>query len=100
MLSIELNCEENETRITLEGSLNSNTAGDLKEKLNDIPDSEKRVVVDAKELKYVASAGLRVILALQKKMDAVGGQLILTNVSDNLQELFEDTGFVDFLTIE
>ena len=100
MLNIELNCEENETRITLEGSLNSNTAGDLKEKLNDIPDSEKRVVVDAKELKYVASAGLRVILTLQKKMDAVGGQLILTNVSDNLRELFEDTGFVDFLTIE
>ena len=48
---------------------------------------------------YLSSAGLRVLLATQKKINSLQGQLVITNASKTLKEVFEITGFMGILTI-
>ena len=50
-------------------------------------------------LAYVSSAGLRVLLSSQKTMNEKG-TMVVKNVSDEIQEIFDVTGFSDILTIE
>lgn len=91
----------NNTQLTLSivGRLDTSTAPQLEtvviEDLNGVSD----LVIDCKELEYVSSAGLRVILKAQKKMSAVGSMKVV-NVNDPIMEVFEITGFSDILTIE
>ena len=59
----------------------------------------KHVVVDAEDLEYISSAGLRVILRAQKLMNA-RGSMKLTHVNETVMEVFDITGFADILTIE
>ena len=56
-------------------------------------------MLDFAELEYLSSAGLRVILAAQKVMNKQG-EMIIKNVNDTINEIFEVTGFIDILTIE
>ena len=57
------------------------------------------LVLDMKELSYVSSAGLRVLLVAQKKMSRIGS-MKLTGVCDEVMEVLEMTGFADILEIE
>ncbi len=57
------------------------------------------VTLDADDLEYISSAGLRVILAVQKKMMGKSGELVIQNVNPEVNEVFEITGFSDILTI-
>ncbi len=100
MLNVEVKTEGNVTRISMEGMLDANSADIFKEKLNEIPADAEKVVVDMEKLRYTSSAGLRVILGLQNTMDKNGGKLVFTNVNSVIQEVFDDTGFSDFLIIE
>ena len=54
---------------------------------------------DFTELEYISSAGLRVLLSAQKTMN-VKGSMTVRNVSDEIREIFDVTGFSDILTIE
>ena len=65
---------------------------------NDIEDT-KNLVLDLKSLEYISSAGLRVLLSAQKKMQK-SGSMKVTNVCEEVMEVFEMTGFADILTIE
>ena len=56
-------------------------------------------MLDMETLEYISSAGLRFILKTQKALMQKAG-LKLINVSDDVREVFEITGFSDFLTIE
>lgn len=100
MLKVDVVPEGNVTRITMEGMLDVNSSGEFKEKLNEIPEDAAKVIIDMEKLKYTSSAGLRVILGLQNSMDKSGTELVFTNVNSVIQEVFDDTGFSDFLTIE
>lgn len=81
-----------------EGRLDTNTSKELEQAL--APEIEKydAIVLDFSELQYLSSAGLRVLLSVQKKMK--GKEFRLTNVNSNVMEVFEITGFVDFLNID
>ncbi len=94
----EIRDNENLT-LQLGGRLDTTTAPDLEKVVNTQLDGVKNLVLDMKDLKYVSSAGLRVILSIQKKMN-VQGNLKLTNVCDEIKEVLEITGFTSFLTIE
>lgn len=100
MLNIEVN--KNGTMITyeLKGSLDVNSAPAFKEKLGEMPADVKDIVFDMSALRYVSSAGLRVILAFVNQTDESGQNLSLKNVNGMIMEVFEDTGFADILTIE
>ncbi len=94
----EIRDNENLT-LQLGGRLDTTTAPDLEKVVNTQLDGVKNLVLDMKDLTYVSSAGLRVILSIQKKMN-VQGNLKLTNVCDEIKEVLEITGFTSFLTIE
>jgi anti-sigma B factor antagonist len=59
----------------------------------------EKLVLDFAALEYLSSAGLRVLLAAQKVMNKQG-EMIIKNVNDTINEIFEVTGFIDILTIE
>ena len=59
----------------------------------------QELVFDLTDLEYISSAGLRVLLKVQKYMNKKG-DFKLTHVSEGIEEIFEITGFSDILTIE
>ena len=59
----------------------------------------KNLVLDLTGMEYISSAGLRVLLAAQKKMQKIGSMKV-TGVREEVMEVFDMTGFTDILTIE
>lgn len=85
--------------LALEGRLDTTTAPQLEAELKANLDGVSELTLDMKELAYLSSAGLRVLLAAQKQMNKQG-KMVLKNVCDTIMEVFEVTGFSDILTIE
>jgi len=90
-----------ETILSLSGQLDTLTATDFEKEIHDIlADNALSVILDGMELTYVSSAGLRLLLTLQKGMTAKGGTLRLRNIKEDIMEIFNITGFSSILTIE
>ena len=85
--------------VALEGRLDTTTAPRLEEVLRGSVDGVSRLVFDLENLEYISSAGLRVLLAMQKLMNRQG-EMVLQNVNEAVMEVFEVTGFSDILRIE
>ena len=87
--------------LALEGRLDTTTAPELELALDkELTDSVDTLILELEKLVYLSSAGLRVILGAQKKMNAAGGKLVVRHVCETIMEVFEVTGFTDILTIE
>ena len=86
--------------IAVEGRIDASNAAVAEEKIFAIKKEHagKHVVIDADQLEYISSAGLRVILKTQKQMQAQGA-MKLVHVNDTIMEVFDITGFTDILTI-
>lgn len=85
--------------VSLVGRLDTNTAPKLEEQMSDVLDGITELNLDFRKLDYVSSAGLRVLLVLQKKMSKQGSMTIY-NVNDQIAEVFDITGFADILTVK
>ena len=85
--------------VALEGRLDTTPAPQLEEELRGSVDGVSRLVFDLAKLEYISSAGLRVLLAMQKLMNQQG-EMMLQNVNEAVMEVFEVTGFSDILRIE
>lgn len=99
MLNINKNLNGETLTVSLEGRLDTTTAPQLEESLRESMTGISELILDFKDLEYISSAGLRVLLSAQKNM-AKQGSMKLIHVSDVIMEIFEVTGFVDILTIE
>ena len=99
MLNINKNLNGETLTVSLEGRLDTTTAPQLEESLEERMVGIKELILDFATLEYISSAGLRVLLSAQKNM-AKQGSMKLIHVSDVIMEIFEVTGFVDILTIE
>lgn len=84
---------------SLQGRLDTTTAPQLEETLQASLAGVTELVLDFAELKYISSAGLRVLLGAQKTMNKQGSMKIC-HVNSDIMEVFEITGFSDILTIE
>lgn len=92
--------KNNETlTIIVAGRLDTSTAPQLEKVVDEEVKDIQQLVMDFADLEYVSSAGLRVILRAQKKMNILGGMKIC-NVNEMIMEVFEITGFADILNIE
>lgn len=90
-----------ETVICLSGQLDTLSSPDLEKEITNILEGNtQNVVLDGRKLTYISSAGLRLLLILQKKMSQKGGTFVLRNIQDSIMEIFKITGFSSFLTIE
>ena len=85
-------------KVSVSGRLDTTTAPELEKALGSQLEGIESLTLDFGDLAYISSAGLRVLLALQKTMNRQG-QMAVTHVNDNIMEVFDVTGFVDMLTI-
>jgi anti-sigma B factor antagonist len=98
-MTIEIKRTAEETVIELVGRLDTTTAPALDKTINEDIADTKNLVLNLKGLEYISSAGLRVLLSAQKKMQKIGSMKV-TNVCEEVMEVFAMTGFADILTIE
>ena len=96
---IEKNLNGAELTVTLTGRLDTTTAPQLEAEFKQSLSGIEKLVLDFTALEYLSSAGLRVLLAAQKTMNKQG-EMIIKNVNETINEIFEVTGFIDILTIE
>jgi anti-sigma B factor antagonist len=84
----------------LNGRLDSNTSQGFEKKLfQAISDGSKNMVVDFKDIDYISSAGLRVIIKVFKALQREDGRIMLCSMQDYIRELFEITGIDVFVPI-
>ena len=98
-MTIEIKKTKEETTIEINGRLDTTTAPALEKTINENMEGIKTLILDLKSLEYISSAGLRVLLSAQKKMQQVGVMKVV-NVCELVMEVFEMTGFADILAIE
>ena len=98
-MTIEIKKNAEATIVEVAGRLDTVTASSLDKTINEDIGDAKNLVLDLKGLEYISSAGLRVLLGAQKKMQKIGSMKV-TNVCEEVMEVFEMTGFADILTIE
>lgn len=98
-MNININKNEKNLMIELEGRLDTTTAPKLETSIKENTDGCENLVMDFAKLEYISSAGLRVILAAQKIMNKQG-KMTIKNVNSTVMDIFEVTGFSEILTIE
>lgn len=98
-MTIEIKKNDQETIIEIVGRLDTITAPALDKTINEDLGDTKNLVLDVKGMEYISSAGLRVLLAAQKKMQKIGSMKVV-GVCAEVMEVFEMTGFADILVIE
>ena len=98
MLEWIFDLDDDILKIVLKGRLDTVTAPDLEKALDEKADLVNRMIFDCTDLIYMSSAGLRLFLTYYKKLRPKGGMEI-RNVSKPVQEVFEITGFDEFLVL-
>ena len=98
-MTIEIKRNTDVIILELIGRLDTTTAPALDKTINENLNNIKNLILDFKGLAYISSAGLRVLLSTQKKMQQIVTMKVI-NVSEEVFEVFEITGFADILVIE
>ena len=98
-MTIEIKTTAEATILEVIGRLDTITAPALDKAINEDIKDAKNLILDLKQVAYVSSAGLRVLLSAQKKIQKVGSMKV-KNVCPEVMEVFEMTGFADILVIE
>ena len=96
-MNIDLIKNDGAIYVTLDGRLDTTNAPKFEELLSENYADAQSLIINCEKLAYVSSAGLRVLLAAQKKMR---DSMKLTNVCELVMEVFEMTGFADILVIK
>ena len=98
-MTIEIKRNSDATIIEIAGRLDTTTAPALDKTISENIDAAENLILDVKGLEYISSAGLRVLLSAQKRMQKVGSMRLI-NVCEEVMDVFEMTGFADILTID
>ncbi|MBR1562353.1 MAG: STAS domain-containing protein [Ruminococcus sp.] len=98
-MTINMTRNQTELTIAVEGRLDTLTAPELESKLETGLEGVTKLVFDFEKLAYISSAGLRVLLTAMQIMEDQG-EMIVKNVSSEVRDVFELTGFIEDLTIE
>ena len=98
---MEINKEFNDgvLTVTLGGKLDTTTTPNATEEIKKSIDSADKLILDIKDVSYISSAGLRLLLSLHKKMAEKGG-MVVKNANETNMEIFEFTGFAGVLNFE
>ena len=100
-MDIKIVKNEETVTITLTGRLDTITQETLAKELETVFTGEKlSLVFDITTLDYISSAGLRVLLTAQKKVNALGTAMKIVGAKPDIKEIFDMTGFSEIMTIE
>lgn len=97
-MNITYRIDKNIIYIAINGRIDASNASEAEEKIFEIKKQniDKHTVIDADNLEYISSAGLRIILKIRKEEP----KLAIINVSPEVYEVFDMTGFTDMVTVE
>ena len=99
-MNIIKNYDDDELTLSVEGRVNTITSKDLKNEFDSEYGNFNSLVLDFSALDYISSAGLRVLIAMQKKLKKDEVPMVIKNVNDAIKEIFRISGFDRILTIE
>ena len=86
---------------TLQGEMDTVAALEVEETLKPLfATGGKNVIIDCKELEYIASSGLRILLSILKGAKAAGSRVVLRDVNDDIKNVFQLTGFINIFEFE
>lgn len=86
--------------ISLSGRLNVTTTAELEQVFTKLlEEKQTKVLVECRELEYVSSAGLRVLLTAAKQFKKISGEIALAGLSQNVKQVFEISGFTSIFPI-
>ena len=85
--------------IAVSGRIDTLTAPSLEEKVREIENDADKLIIDMREVEYISSAGLRVIVAAHRTMLPKNG-LVLRGLTKNVSTVINLTGFNKILNIE
>ena len=83
-----------------EGRMDTTTSPVLDERLREEAEGILDLTIDLEKVDYLSSGGLRVLLVWEQEIESRGGSMKLRNVNEYSREVFELTGFLEFITIE
>ena len=98
-MTINKSSDKPNLKFSIQGRIDTNTSPELDKAVNESIDGVTNLIFDFEKVEYISSAGLRVLLSAQKKINKQGTMKVI-NVGDAIMEIFEVTGFSDILTIE
>lgn len=96
---VDKKVENNVVTLKISGRVDTTTAPEFEVIMDECVVGLEKLILDCNEMEYISSAGLRVILKVQKLMNKQG-EMKLINVNETIMEVFDITGFADILTIE
>ena len=85
--------------VAIEGELNTNTAPNLEKEFETCLDGITSLVIDAQNMEYISSAGLRALFGAAEVMQE-NGDMCVINSSEEVRNVFEVTGFVDIIDVK
>ena len=99
-MNIEKKYNEKELTIEVGDRIDTITAPDFENEINDEMGNFDSLIIDFSNLEYISSAGLRVLIATQKKLKPENIPMTIKNVNDTINEIFRMSGFDKILKIE
>ena len=99
-MNIIKNYNEKELTIIVKDRIDTISAPDFENEINDELGKFDSLIIDFTDLEYISSAGLRVLIATQKKLEPENIQMTIKNVNDTISEIFRMSGFDRILKIE
>ena len=99
-MNIESKMKKETICIKIDGRIDSNTAPELEKYISENIGDAKAAELDFKKVEYISSAGLRVMLSLQKRVSKEEGHVIIKHMNDTVKAVFELTGFADMFIIK
>ena len=93
-MTIKITNKTDVTIVGLEGSLDTTTSPEVMDQLSSLlEEGRKNVIIDLAKLDYISSSGLRVLLAISKKLKPLNGTLKICGLNEVVNEVFEISGF-------
>ena len=100
-MKIEIRESQGVQIVAFEGNLDTNTSPEAEKKINELIDAgNQKLLVNFEQLNFIASSGLRVLLATVKKLNTSGGALRICSLNATVQEVFDISGFVTILSVK
>ena len=99
-MNINKTYSDNDLTVQVEGRIDTITSQQLEESLEEDIKNIDSLTLDFEKLEYISSAGLRLLIATQKKLKSTDTPLTIINVNETLKEIFKMSGFDKILTIQ
>ena len=100
MMNVEHEIREDIDIVFLNGRIVAQSAPGVNQEVVTILDGGRnKMLIDFKSLDYISSAGLRVLITIAKKLKASQGRLVLCNLDEKINKIFDVSGFTAIFDI-